>query len=537
MLRLRFPGNTSVAQIIEQRYGRGCVHSYRRYERLCKKLNKCNCDINFLTKCKAYNIIPKFLHFKLYKANLYNSKFYKKCQFKLLQNEINSKNKLLRTLNNQVESQKQYLKSSVSHLDFVYLNSVVEKSVQKEKCNIVHTHENKLKSLGITNNLDSLDPSKVIFNYSCKTLTPRQESLLAFGLNFKLPCFKIDFFRYFSSFENLCQMLSRFNVYCPVQTHSFNLKDHLKSIILKHFYNFKPWKVFSPIFSKSDIQILRNLSKDKSIVICRPDKGRGVVILNRHDYEDKMLQILNDQSKFEEIKEIDHLLYTLRSEDKINNKIRNLKKLKIIDDSLASTLTVSGSSPGVLYGLPKVHKTGVPLRPILAAYNTPSYSLSKYLVSILNHLTTNEYTINNSYEFMEFITNVHNDNYIMCSFDIKSLFTNIPLDETIQIILDQTFPNDDSEFNNFSKSHFKSTLQLATKNSFFVFNGKLYKQLDGVAMGTPCGPTLANIFLCYHEKKWLQDCPIDFKPQVYKRYVDDTFLLFRNETQIINFLN
>ena len=56
-------------------------------------------------------------------------------------------------------------------------------------------------------------------------------------------------------------------------------------------------------------------------------------------------------------------------------------------------------------------------------------------------------------------------------------------------------------------------------------------------MGTPCGPTLANIFLCYHEKKWLQDCPIDFKPQVYKRYVDDTFLLFKNETQINNFLN
>ena len=250
-----------------------------------------------------------------------------------------------------------------------------------------------------------------------------------------------------------------------------------------------------------------------------------------------MLEIINDTSKFVKIDDVDHLLYTIRSEDKINNKIRTLKKLKIIDDNVASALSVSGSSPGTLYGLPKVHKTGVPLRPILAAYNTPSYNLSKYLVDKLNHLTTNEYTINNSYEFMKFITNNRNNDCIMCSFDVKSLFTNIPLDETIDIILNQLTPNDDSTFNNFSRKQLKSTLELATKNSFFIFNQNLYKQLDGVAMGTPCGPTLANIFLGYYERKWLQECPIEFKPVTYRRYVDDTFLLFKNNNHIMNFLN
>ena len=55
-------------------------------------------------------------------------------------------------------------------------------------------------------------------------------------------------------------------------------------------------------------------------------------------------------------------------------------------------------------------------------------------------------------------------------------------------------------------------------------------------MGTPCGPTLANIFLCFHEKNWLDNCPIEFKPKLYKRYVDDSFLLFNNINQAENFL-
>ena len=58
-----------------------------------------------------------------------------------------------------------------------------------------------------------------------------------------------------------------------------------------------------------------------------------------------------------------------------------------------------------------------------------------------------------------------------------------------------------------------------------MFDNKYYSQIDGVAMGSPLGPTLANIFLSYHESSWLKDCPKDFKPVYYKRYVDDILVL------------
>ena len=73
-----------------------------------------------------------------------------------------------------------------------------------------------------------------------------------------------------------------------------------------------------------------------------------------------------------------------------------------------------------------------------------------------------------------------------------------------------------------------------------IFNEQLYKQFDGVAMGSPLGPTLANAFLVHFEKNWLQNCPSDFKPHYYWWYVDYMFVLFTSAKHlkaIRNFLN
>ena len=74
-------------------------------------------------------------------------------------------------------------------------------------------------------------------------------------------------------------------------------------------------------------------------------------------------------------------------------------------------------------------------------------------------------------------------------------------------------------------------------NSVFTFNDKLHSQVDGVTIGSPLGPILADIFMNFNEKIWLTDCPIDFKPLYYKRYVDDTFLIFKDPSHIHPFLD
>ena len=88
----------------------------------------------------------------------------------------------------------------------------------------------------------------------------------------------------------------------------------------------------------------------------------------------------------------------------------------------------------------------------------------------------------------------------MGSLDVDSFFTNIPLNETIDICVNQFFENTDTA-EGFTKSELKQLLCLATKESYFIFNNLLYKQIDVAAIGSPLRPPIANAFLPYHEKK------------------------------------
>ena len=81
------------------------------------------------------------------------------------------------------------------------------------------------------------------------------------------------------------------------------------------------------------------------------------------------------------------------------------------------------------------------------------------------------------------------------------------------------------------KRHFKQLLVLSVKSSCFLFNDVYYKQVDGVAMGSPLGLTLV-----YYEHKWLEKWSLQFRPRYYRRYVDDIFLMFESRDLVKNFL-
>ena len=90
-------------------------------------------------------------------------------------------------------------------------------------------------------------------------------------------------------------------------------------------------------------------------------------------------------------------------------------------------------------------------------------------------------------------THQHN-NEIMCSFDVCSQFTNVPLSETIEICLTKLYSLPDPSA--LRRHVLKDLLEFATKKSHFIFDGVYYDQIDGVALGSPLGPILANIFMC-----------------------------------------
>ena len=227
----------------------------------------------------------------------------------------------------------------------------------------------------------------------------------------------------------------------------------------------------------------------------------------------------------------------LQHEDKLVAFLKRVKKS--LGEDLYKKLYPQGSQPGILYGLSKIHKPPVnnipKLRPILSALNTGTYKWAKFFVPLLRHLTFNEYTLKDSFEFAKVISEQNSDLY-MASLDVDSLFTNVPLDETIKICADGLFENN-NPVHGLNKKEITEMLSLTTKESIIVFDMVFYSQIDGVAMGSPLGPSFANAFLCHHEKKWLNECPKHFKPVFYKRYVDDIFVLFKKPEHIQLFVD
>ena len=126
--------------------------------------------------------------------------------------------------------------------------------------------------------------------------------------------------------------------------------------------------------------------KNKDIIVQKANKDNTVVILNRKDYVCKMKNILNDISKFIKVY-IDHdkiLNHLIHMENRVTNVLENLRDKKEISIERYKDLSPSGSRPGIMYGLVKIHKIvtdGLPsFRPILSAICTPTYKLAKFLI-------------------------------------------------------------------------------------------------------------------------------------------------------------
>ena len=125
---------------------------------------------------------------------------------------------------------------------------------------------------------------------------------------------------------------------------------------------------------------------------------------------------------------------------------------------------------------------------------------------------------------------------MLLSYDVSSLFTSIPLDETIELLADKAFCK--NWFNlpydlEISKKDRIELLTIATKEQLFQFDGQLYEQIDGVAIGSPLGPLPANFFMCHIEDILQVNGKL---PTYYKRYVDDTLTIMPNDNEARQFL-
>ena len=190
----------------------------------------------------------------------------------------------------------------------------------------------------------------------------------------------------------------------------------------------------------------------------------------------------------------------------------------------------SGSAPACIYGTPKTHKFSSSysfpkVRLIVSSIGTFNYNLARFPCDLLSPLVPNDYFCKYTFSFVSQFKNPNLSKKFFVSYDVSSLFTNIPLQETIYIAINLIFNHNPNL--NITKKELQNVFLIASSQTHFIVNSKFYNQIDGVAMGSPVAPVLANIFMSFYKSKWLNEYNLT-KPKFYLRFVADILAAFDN---------
>ena len=208
--------------------------------------------------------------------------------------------------------------------------------------------------------------------------------------------------------------------------------------------------------------------------------------------------------------------------------MKQLKDKDKLSETTYHRIRPNDATTAKFYGLPKVHKENIPLRPIVSLPGSPTYELSKYLAMILHPLVkTSPHTINNANDFLTNIKDLKLEpDEIMISFDVVSLFTSIPLD-TAKRITNEILTNNDSWHSktNLDKDDILELLNLCLSTEF-SFQNSYYRQISGTPMGSLLSSFLAEAVMQDLEKRSVTDNK-DIK--TWKRYVDDVLATVKKD--------
>lgn len=273
-------------------------------------------------------------------------------------------------------------------------------------------------------------------------------------------------------------------------------------------------------------QAAKELKNHPDIIIRKADKSNVLVVLDKQEYKNKLDSILSDTTKFTKIKR--DTTKSLKTD--VNKLIAAANKSNKKNEPNILNPIVGEYSPGYLYGTVKTHKKGNPLRPIISQVTTPIYETAKHLNKLISPYMPAEFMLNSTDELLD-ILRVFKPEGNLASLDVESLFTNVPVKTTINIICDAIYRTPSADPFPISERILRELLlACTTKSPFRHIDGSLYRQIDGVAMGSPLGVTFANFYMCHAENQVMNLK----KPPIYCRYVDDCLVVVNDQQDLLS---
>ena len=471
----------------------------KKFLKLKKKRKLITADIKFINLCLKNNVTPVFVR-KIVKFKN-NSRQQRALDKKVLQQEIGKHYWKLHNLDRQIY---------VLHLEISKIlgpnlfdnlcenfDVILNKLFSKKKENLKEKLDNLIKKKKKNINFKtSNEICNNVVNRSKATFSDSELNFLNLGLK-TCPLYSTNVVDYVVDIERIIHNLDSTNQSLVRK----NCENVLASLKKKNHFN-------------KEKEIIQSLNM-KGVFYTKADKGNTIVVLEKSDYILGMEDLLATDEyiniKCDPLKEC------------VNEFNKTLEEIKLIlNEKEKSMLKVSNPVTSRIYGLPKIHKPGNKFRPIVNNINSPTYFLAKHLVKKFSNITKfNSHSIKNSFELVESIQNLElSGNDFLVSFDVTSLFTNIPREKTL-LYLEQWLIN--SNMKKEEISEYIILTKLIIGQNYFSFNKKFYKQKIGLAMGNPLSPFLADIYMSYFETHITEAFPLIFK--VWYRYVDDIFAI------------
>ncbi|XP_072025291.1 uncharacterized protein [Amphiura filiformis] len=241
--------------------------------------------------------------------------------------------------------------------------------------------------------------------------------------------------------------------------------------------------------------------------------------------------MLSDEKTYEKLKKDPTLIY----KRKLVSILQRLKNENKIDENQYRLLYPTAENTPRLYCTTKIHKQGDPIKPIVDCIGSVGYQTSKALAEILAPIVgQTEHHVTNSKSLAEEISGIYiDDGDIFNSHDVVSLFTNTPIDQAIaviktKLIKDTSLPTRTK----LTAEDIMELLEFILTTTYFSFRGNIYRQRFGAAMGSPVSAIVANLYMEWLEEQAITSAPLDCKPKLWRRYVDDILeIIKKNSTE------
>ena len=300
-----------------------------------------------------------------------------------------------------------------------------------------------------------------------------------------------------------------------------------------------------------NIRHLNELQKNGDIIIKKADKSNNLIIMNKSDYTTKATEQLDDNRHYEVIlnKTITDITTNVINEyDRIKFKITHSNLSKDEKQQLIKNTRPYASSTKFpkIYFNPKTHKENIPLRPIISGINWATEQVAILLDEFLKPLVyAHQHIPKDTFAFLKIIekeqysllSEEHNKLFLL-TFDVVALYTNIPNEEATKRVTKLLTNNQINNpiLNKIPPQVFTEITKYLLNNNFFTFQNKIFRQKQGIAMGTPAGGSIANTYMIEWDKTIKSS---KYQPFIhtYARYYDDGFMIWNGpEDQLKKFI-